>query len=198
VFGLKVLGFSALVFSWVSMAHGACTDLSKANSFTLKRNDPFFEVTNTIMNDGSVKEERVMQRDGSTQRVTTIYWNGLIPVDRKSSSSRIQLKMNDKVKNLNLEAVSKSYKVPVSILVNGNEVDTGSFIVKTVRRTSLDIGGCKYPAMIVRTTIEPNNGAPINEEALLSMEAGMLLGNVAMTSSWQAKHGVFFDQIKAN
>jgi len=196
--GSTFLGFLVFLVSSTSLAFGACIDLSKGNSFTLTRNDPLFEVTNKLMNDGTVKEERVMHKDGSTQKVSTTYWNGVIPIDRKSSSSRIQLKMSKKAKTLNLEVAAKTYTIPVSILVNGSEVDRGSYEIETVRQTTLKIGNCRYPVMVVRKSIKRNNGAAINEEALLSLEAGMLLGNVAMTPDWETRHGVFFDQIKAN
>jgi hypothetical protein len=52
--------------------------------------------------------------------------------------------------------------------------------------------------MVVRTSIERINGDPINEEALLSLDAGMLLGNVAMTPDWKTRNGVFFDEIRKN
>ncbi len=180
------------------MAVGACIDLSKGNSFTLTRNDPFFEVTNKVISDGTVIEERVMQKDGATQKVTTTYWNGVIAIDRKSPSSRIQVKMSKDAKTLDLEVAAKNYTFPVSTLVNGNEVDRGSFEIETIRQTTLIIGNCRYPVMVVRISTSRNNGAATNVEALLSLEAGMLLGNVVMTPNWQAKRGVFFDQIRAN
>ena len=62
----------------------------------------------------------------------------------------------------------------------------------------LVLGGCKYSVMVVRTSIERNNGDPINDEKLLSLDAGMLLGNVAMTPDWKTRNGVFFDEIRKN
>jgi hypothetical protein len=179
-------------------AFAGCIDLKTGNSFSLTRYEPRFTVTNTVSVDGSVVEEREMIRNGSVERAMTTYWNGVIAVDRKSSSSHIQLVMSEDAKLADLRKAGKSYSFPVSILVNGNEVDRGAFIIETTKKTVLEVGGCQYSAMVVRTTIDRDNGDPINEEALLSMDAGMLLGNVAMTPDWQPKHGVFFDEIVAN
>lgn len=192
----SLVGF--VVFLMGAPAFAGCVDLSKSGSYTLTRADPYFEVTNKIANDGTITEERVTKRDGSTQRITTTYWNGVIAVDRKSSSSHIQIKISEDAKAANLNAVGKTYTFPVSILVNGNEVDQGSFVIKILKKTKLPVGGCNYSVMVVRTSLERNNGAPINEEALLSLDAGMLLGNVAMTPEWKARSGVFFDKIKVN
>jgi hypothetical protein len=106
--------------------------------------------------------------------------------------------MSEDAKLADLSKVGITYRFPVSIFVNGNEVDRGSFVMETIQSTALEVRGCQYSVLVVRTTINRNNGDPINEEALLSLDAGMLLGNVAMTSDWQPKHGVFFDEIKAN
>ena len=106
--------------------------------------------------------------------------------------------MSEDAKLADLSEVGKTYIFPVSIFVNGNEVDRGSFVMETIQNTALELGGCQYSVMVVRTTINRNNGEPINGEALLSLDAGMLLGNVAMTPDWQPKHGVFFDEVKAN
>lgn len=179
-------------------AFAGCIDLTKGNSFSLVRNEPRFEVINTVSEDGSVTEEREMSRNGSIQKLTTTYWNGVIAVDRKSPSSHIQLKLSKNAKLADLRVIGKKYSFPVSILVNGNKIDSGSFTLKTIKKTTLDVGGCNYRVMVVRTSLERDNGDPINEEALLSLDVGMLLGNVAMTPDWQAKHGVFFDNIKAN
>lgn len=179
-------------------AFADCIDLTKGSSFSLTRDEPRFEVTNTVSVDGSVIEEREMTRNGSLEKITTTYWNGVIAVDRITSSSHVQLKMSVDAKLADLSEIGKSYSYPVSIFVNGNEVDRGAFVIETVKNTALEVGGCRYSVMVVRTTINRNNGVPINEEALLSLDAGMLLGNVAMTPDWQPKHGVFFDEIKAN
>jgi hypothetical protein len=82
--------------------------------------------------------------------------------------------------------------------VNGVVTDEGFFLMNTIEEATLAIDGCQYAIMVVRTSMERSNGAPINEEALLSLDAGMLLGNVAMTADWQPKTGVFFDEIRAN
>lgn len=181
-----------------SPAHAKCLNLSDGNSFTLTRNAPFLEVKNSVSSNGTVIEERVMQKDGLTQKVTTTYWNGLIAVDRQSPSSHIQLKLDSSAKTIDLGIAGKTHKLPVSIVAGGNEIDGGFFVLKTMGMTELKLGGCKYPVMVVRTSIERNNGVAINEEALLSLEAGMLLGNVAMSADWQAEHGVFFDKIEKN
>jgi hypothetical protein len=179
-------------------AIAGCINLASGSAFILTRDEPRFLVSNTVSVDGSVIEERVMTRNGSAEKVTTTYWNGVIAVDRKSSSSHIQLKMSEDAKLADLSEVGNTYSFPVSIFVNGDEVDRGSFVMETIQNTALEVGGCQYSVMVVRTTINRNNGDPINEEALLSLDAGMLLGNVAMTPDWQPKHGVFFDEVKAN
>ena len=195
---IKHVCLLALALSATSPAHAECLDLSDGNSFTLTRNAPFLEVQNTVSSNGTVIEERVMQKDGSTQKVTTTYWNGLIAVDRQSPSSHIQLQLDSSARAIDLGIAGKTHKLPVSIVVGGNEIDSGSFVLKTMGMTELKLGGCKYPVMVVRTSIERNNGAAFNEEALLSLEAGMLLGNVVMSDDWQAEHGVFFDKIEKN
>lgn len=192
------LYLSAFLAFMAVPAFADCIDLARGSSFSLTRDEPRFAVANTVMTDGSVIEEREVTRNGSVEKVSTTYWNGVIAVDRKSSSSHIQLKMSDDAKLADLREVGKSYSFPVSIFVNGNEVDRGTFVMETIKNTALEVGGCRYSVMVVRTTINRNNGDPINEEALLSLDAGMLLGNVAMTPNWQPKHGVFFDEIKAN
>lgn len=179
-------------------ATAGCINLASGSSFILTRDEPRFVVSNTVSVDGTVIEEREMTRSGSVEKVTTTYWNGVVAVDRKSSSSHIQLKMSEDAKLADLSKVGNTYSFPVSIFVNGNEVDRGSFVMETIQSTELEVGGCLYSVMVARTTINRNNGDPINEEALLSLDAGMLLGNVAMTSDWQPKHGVFFDEVKAN
>jgi hypothetical protein len=106
--------------------------------------------------------------------------------------------MSEDAKWADLTEVGKSYSFPVSIVVNGNEVDRGMFDIATISKTALEVGGCRYSVMVVRTSMSRKNGDPLNEEALLSLDAGMLLGNVVMTPDWEAKHGVFFDKIQAN
>ena len=195
---LRNLCFSAFFVLFAGPVFASCTDLTNGNSFTLTREQPRFAVTNTIAKDGTVLEQREMIRNGTVEKVATKYWNGVIAVDRKSSSSHIQLKLSKDIKRADLRKAGKSYSFPISILVNGDEVDRGTFVMETIRKTALEIGGCRYSVMVVRTTIDRINGDPINEEALLSLDAGMLLGNVAMTPEWQAKHGAFFDKIEAN
>lgn len=195
---LRNLCISALVAFVAGPVFANCVDLTKGSSFNLTRKEPLFAVTNTVSDDGTVLEQREMIRNGTVEKVATTYWNGVVAVDRKSSSSRIQLKLSEDVKGSDLRKAGKSYSFPVSILVNGNEVDRGTFVMETIKKTELEVGGCRYSVMVVRTTINRNKAAPINEEALLSLDAGILLGNVAMTSNWQAKHGVFFDKIEVN
>lgn len=195
---LRNLCFSSLFTLLAGPTFASCIDLSNGNSFTLTREQPRFAVTNTVSDDGTVLEQREMIRNGMVEKVATTYWNGVIAVDRKSTSSHIQLKVSQDIKRSDLTKAGKSYSFPISILVNGNEVDRGTFEMETIRETALEVGECLYSVMVVRTTVNRNNGDPINEEALLSLDAGMLLGNVAMTPKWQAKHGVFFDRIEVN
>lgn len=195
---LRNLSLSALFALVAAPALANCVDLTKGSSFTMTREEPSFAVTNTVSDDGTVLEQREMTRNGTVEKVATTYWNGVFPVDRKSSSSRVQLKLSEDAKRSDLGKAGRSYSFPVSILVNGNEVDRGTYVIETIRKTSLEIAGCRYTVMVVRKTIDRDNGDPINEEALLSLDAGMLLGNVAMTPNWQVKHGVFFDTIEAN
>ena len=179
-------------------ASAGCVDLTKGNSFTLTRVNPLFEVTNTVSEDGTVVEKRRMKRDGTLEKVTTTYWNGVIAVDRKSNSSRVQIRISEEAKSVDLRKKRKVYKFPISILVNGREIDRGSFVVRPIKKTRVSINGCKYPVMVVRTSLERSNGNPINEEALLSLDAGMLIGNVAMTPDWKPRSSVLFDEIIAN
>lgn len=139
-----------------------------------------------------------MIRNITVERVTTTYWNGVTAVDRKLSSSHIQLKINEDVKRSDLTKTGKIYSFPVSIFVNGSEVDSGTCVIKTIKNSMLEIGECRYAVIVVRTTTNRNNGAPINHEDMLGSDAGMLLENVAMTPNWQAKHGVFYDKVGVN
>jgi hypothetical protein len=189
IFSLVVLG---------SPVFADCVDLTQSGSFSLKRNAPYLAVTNSVSDDGTVTEVSDTTQNGSAQRVTTTYWNGVIAVDRRSNSSHIQMIIDDDAKLADLSEPGQVYSYPISILVNGNELDRGSFTINTMEETTLLLGGCRYEVMVVRTTLERNGGTPINEEALLNLEAGMLLGNVAMTSDWQARTGVFFDEIEAH
>ncbi|MCE0504710.1 hypothetical protein LR948_05060 [Roseivivax sp. GX 12232] len=198
MFRNSLLGTFLLAIFSSSIAFAACVDLSKGNNFTLTRTNPFFEVTNRVMNDGTLEEKRVSKVDGSTLRVTLTYWQGVIPVDRKTARSRARLKMSEEAKSLDLSARGRTYKIPTVILIDGKEVDRGFFEIRPIRKRNLVIDSCTYPVMVVRTSIVRNKGEVINEEALLSLEAGMLLGNVAMTADWKPKHGVFFDKIRAN
>lgn len=182
----------------VAPAFAACIDLGKGNSFSMVRKDPYFEVTNNVLSDGTVREERETRRNGAVQRVTTTYWNGLIAVDRRSASSHIQLKLSNSAKTADLTKAGRQYQYPVSILVNGRKVDQGTFSIRTVKRTKRSLGGCRYSVMVVRTSLERGKGAPINEEALLSLDAGMLLGNMAMTPDWKPRSTVYFDSLHAN
>lgn len=191
-------GLGAFLTFLAVPATADCINLASGSSFVLTRDEPRFVVTNTVSLDGTVIEEREMIRAGLVEKVTTTYWNGVVAIDRKSSSSHIQLKMSEDAKLADLSKVGNTYRFPVSIFVNGSEVDRGSFVMETIQSTNLEVGGCLYSVMVVRTTINRNNGDPINEQALLSLDAGMLLGNVSMTSDWQPKHGVFFDEVKAN
>ena len=175
-----------------------CIDLTKTDSFSLTRNAPYFKVTNTVSDDGTVTEVRESTRNRLTEQVITTYWNGVIAVDRRSDVSHIQMIISQDAKSANLRKPRREYEYPISLLVNGNEVDKGSFTIKTIEETTLSIDGCRYAVMVVRTSIERNNSSPINEEALLSLDAGTLLGNIAMTRDWQARSDVFFDEINAN
>lgn len=195
---LRNLCLSSLFLLLAGPVFASCVDLTNGNSFTLTREQPLFAVTNTVSGDGTVLEQREMIRNGTVEKVATTYWNGVIAVDRKSPSSRIRMKLSEDAKRSDLSKAGKSYSFPVSILVNGNEVDRGTFEMETIRKTALEIGGCRYSVMVVRKSLNLNNGDPMHEEALLSLDAGMLLDNVAMTPNWQAKHGVFFDMIEVN
>ncbi|CUH64051.1 hypothetical protein TL5118_00734 [Thalassovita autumnalis] len=139
-----------------------------------------------------------MERDGTTERVSTEYWNGVIAVDRKTAKSRIEMQVPATAKSLDLSVGGKKYTLPMTMHINGKDFGRGTYIVRPIKRTDVQIGKCRYPAMIVRTTLRMENRADINEEALLSLEAGMLLGNVAMTATWQPKHGVLFDRIEGH
>ncbi len=178
-----------------SAVFAGCMDLTKGNAFRLTRNDPHMQVINTIKNDGTVIEQRLTKKGGAVQKVTTTYWNGVVPVSRKSDASRIEIKIDADAKRADLMTPGQNYHYPMAILVNGNEVDRGSFEIRTIQKTNVRIGGCLYPIMVVRTSIIRENGTPINEEALLSTEAGMLMGNVAMTRDWNARSAVLFDTI---
>jgi hypothetical protein len=105
--------------------------------------------------------------------------------------------VGEEAKSANLRRAGRTYEYPMSILVNGKETDRGTFVIRTVRKTRLVLDGCEYSVMVVRTSMERDNGDPINEEALLSLDAGMLLGNVAMTPDWKPRSNVFFDTIEA-
>jgi hypothetical protein len=191
---ISALAMTAIIFTTTD-ALAECVNLDRSQTYSLTRHDPYFSVTNTISNDGTVKEIRDYQANGTTEHVETTYWNGVIAVDRQSETSHIQFIMDPSAKSADLSRSSQSYSYPMTLKVNGETVDTGTFTIETVEQTSLYIGDCAYPVMIVRKTTERQNGSPINEEALLSLDAGMLLGNVAMTADWQPRHGVFFDEI---
>lgn len=180
-----------------SSVSAACVDLSKGNRFILTRNTPHFQVENVISADGSVSEDRVMEKGGARETVQTAYWNGIMAVDRKSASSRIQMKVPAKAKSLDLSVKGKEYTLPMTLLINGKEFGRGTYIVRPIKKTKVKIGKCRYPVMVVRTTMRLENRADINEEALLSLEAGMLIGNVAMDPEWNPKSGVFFDTVQA-
>ncbi len=192
---LAAIGFSVALASPV---FAECVDLTSSDSFTLTRTTPLFQVTNAISDDGTITAVREMRRTNAIEQVTTTYWNGVIAIDRKSAASHIQVQIDPAAKAANLREVGKTYRYPITIFVNGAQADEGFFLMNTVEEATLDIDGCSYAIMVVRTSLERNNGAPINEEALLSIDAGMLLGNVAMTTDWQPKTGVFFDEIRAN
>lgn len=196
----KVMHIALLIFSLsltVAPALANCVDLTKGGSYSLTRNDPYFQIINTVSSDGTVTELNRRLQNGSIQIILTTYWNGVIAVNRKSSTSHVQLKISDDAKSANLNKARRTYKYPMSIFLNGSEIDRGTFIIRTIRKTKLLLDGCKYSVMVVRTSMERNNGSTINEEALLSLDAGMLLGNVAMTVGWKERGGVFFDTIEA-
>ena len=195
---LRIAAHLAAVLIYVSPAFAACVDLRDGNSFSMVRKAPFFAVTNTILSDGTVREEREVRREGAVQRVTTTYWSGLFAVDRRSASSHIQMKLSNSAKTADLTTVGRHYLYPYSILVNGKTVEQGTYSVRTVKRIELALGGCRYPVMVVRISVQRSNGAPANHEALLSLDAGMMLGSVAMTPDWEPRSTVFFDSIKAN
>ena len=175
-----------------------CVDLKGSSSFELARDEPQFLVTKRVLGDGSVLEERRMTVNGVVEEVETVYWNGVIAIDRKSKSGHIQLNLSEEAKSVDLSTVGQSFSFPVTILVNGNEVDSGRMIIETIDKTALNIAGCQYRVMVVRSTINRNDGSPINEETLLSLDAGIILGNITMTPDWQPKTGVFFDRIEVN
>lgn len=175
-----------------------CIDLTKGSRFSLTRYEPRLVIDNTVSADGTVLEEREMTRNGAEEMVTATYWNGVVPVERKSESSHIQIEISQDVKRVDLTVADRAHSFPVVVFVNGNQIDHGTFEIETIKGTTVEVGGCRYPVMVIRTSLNLNSRAPINEEALFSLEAGMLLGNVAMTPGWQPKHGVFFDEIKAN
>lgn len=144
-----------------------------------------------------MREDRTVIKNGTTERINTEYWSGVIAVDRKSAKSRIELQVPTTAKSLDLSVKGKKYTLPMTVFINGKEFGRGTYIVRPIKKTNVQIGKCRYPAMVVRTTLRMENRADINEEALLSLEAGMLLGNVAMTATWQPKHGVLFDRVEA-
>ncbi|WP_170382390.1 hypothetical protein [Ruegeria atlantica] len=181
----------------IAPAYARCVDLAEGNFFTLTRNAPFFEISNTVSEDGTVLANSRMKRDGSLEKATTRFWNGVIPVERKSEASRIKMKISEEAKLADLSKTGKMYKYPVSILINGNKVDQGHFVVKPIKKSRISIGGCSYRVMVVRTSLEREKGSTINEQALLSLDAGFLLGNVAMTSDWKPRSSVLFDSITA-
>ncbi|MCG3268910.1 hypothetical protein [Yoonia sp. I 8.24] len=191
---ISILATTAIVFT-ATAGQAECVTLDRSQTYSLTRHDPYFSVTNTVSNDGTVREIRESQMNGVTAHVETIYWNGVIAIDRQSDTSHIQVFMDSSAQSADLSRASQAYSYPMTLMVNGATVDHGTFTMETIEQTSLYIGDCAYPVMIVRTTMERQNGSPINEEALLSVEAGMLLGNVAMTADWQPRHGVFFDEI---
>jgi hypothetical protein len=191
VAALSVSGF--LSFSEVAIAE--CTNLRDGNAFTLTRSQPFLQTAVVVQTDGTVLERRSQTRNGKTEKVTTTYWNGVVAMDRKSSSSHIQMKTGSSLRSADLTRPNKTYGAPMELFVNGKKIDQGTFTIQTAQKTHVSINGCNYPVMVVRTSLKREKGAPINEEALLSLDAGILLGNVAMTAEWSPKHGVFFDQI---
>lgn len=187
----------AIVWSLGTAAAAACVDLNTSDVFTLTRNDPRFVVQNTIFDDGTVIEERQMVRNGTTSTVRTEYWNGVIAVDRQAADSRIEIFANEQVKSLDLSRANLSYRFDVRLRVNGNTVQDGEMTVQTREASSVRIDGCSYPVMVVRTSLALPGRAPINNEALLSPDAGMLLANVTMTPDWEPSTGVFFDTLVA-
>ncbi|WP_299424849.1 hypothetical protein [uncultured Shimia sp.] len=197
----KTLAICAFAFgsvlSFSVEVSAACANLRDGNTFTVTRNQPFLQTTSTVQADGSVLEHRSQTRNGKTEKITTTYWNGVAAMDRKSSSSHIQMKADKNLRSADLTKPSKTYSAPIELFINGKKIDQGTFTIKTVQKTNLSIGGCTYPVMVVRTSLLREKGAPIYEEALLSLDAGILLGNVAMTDDWSPKHGVFFDKVEA-
>lgn len=144
-----------------------------------------------------MREDRTVIKNGTTERISTEYWSGVIAVDRKSAKSRIELQVPTTAKSLDLSMKGKKYSLPMTVHINGKEFGRGTYIVRPIKKTNVQIGKCRYPAMIVRTTMRMDNRADINREVLLSLEARMMLGNVVMTTKWKPKHGVFFDRIEA-
>jgi opacity protein-like surface antigen len=187
-----------IVWSLGTAAAAACVDMTASNVFVLTRNDPLFVVQNTILDDGTVIEDRQMVRNGTTSTVRTEYWNGVVAVDRQAPDSRIQLIANDQVKSLDLSRANLSYRFDVVLRVDGSAVEQGEMTVQTREATSVNIDGCSYPVMVVRTSLALPGRAPINNEALLSRDAGMIIANVRMTPDWEPSTGVFFDTLVAD
>lgn len=182
-------------FVGVVPAFSECLDLSNQSAFSLTRNDPYLKVSNEMAEDGTVTETKVITRDGVTEQSTTEYWNGVIAIDRKSSRSHIHIEISEDAKSANLMAAGKEYSFPISILVNDNVVDEGSLTIQTIKKTNVSIGECKYSVMVIRKSMQRNNGTPINSESLVSVDAGVLLGNVVMSPDWKPVSGVFFDEV---
>lgn len=184
----------ALILSSAPASAG-CAKLDGASQITLTRDDPFFKVAYDISPDGTVTEQRDQAtRDGGRMHVTTTYWAGVIPVDRKVAG-RARMVIDEAAKEIDLSKPGLTYRFPVVITVNGSTYDRGTLVIQTKEKAKIKIGSCRYKTMVVRTWIDGGTKGEMREQAYLSLDAGVILGSLVMNKFWTPDSGVLFDEI---
>jgi len=195
------LGVRSGVLAGMIWASGAALadcpgHVSDVKGIELSRTEPFFGNVYRQTPRG-LTEERMMERDGEVEEVSTVYPHALAPGERISAQGSMILDYVADPSELDRLNETGTWTSEVVLRVNGQAVMTGRAEKRLAGTEMITVGECRTEVWLVEDRLELGQGD--GDWMLLSYAPALGLVVRSMTLSAEGKplRGVEFDTIQA-
>ena len=191
-----MLRYFLLVLAFASQTASACPEvMDNSDGIRVTREQPFFSVV-LRKTDAGLTEQRVMERGGSPEQVSSLYPHPLVAGRRVSASGTLSLQYSTSPTELDNLAETKTWASKVVLRSDEKIAGRGTLTVEMIGIETIRIGDCDYRVWHVSNRLLLNRRAPIRSEKFYSPALGINLRTITLTPDGHPKSEVAFDLIE--
>lgn len=172
------------------------TNADVANGVRLTRFDPFFSIVQTQTPDG-LAEARVTNRGGQTEAVSSLYEHPLAVIRRIGANGTLELRYGADTMILDTLPAIREWSTTVSLVSQGETINTGDYTVQVIGFGEAQIGECAYDVWRIHDSLTLLGSAPLRFEKSYAPDLGLVLSSIRLDAQGAPMSGVFFDEIVA-